>query len=586
MESTRRHDLLAVALLVVLTIASLGRIVANDFVSWDDARTIVRNPWLHPPRPASLAAAWRQPRMDLWAPLTYTTWWVIALVAPSDPRAYHAVNLLLHVTAVACVFALLRRLGFSTAPAAIGAAVFAVHPVQVEAVAWASGTKDVLAGMLAIAAIYFYVASTARRRGAYVIATVLAVAAMLAKPTAVVLPALAAIIDHLLLKRPWKPVIRSAGPWVLLALPIAVIAARVQPAPLSAGQQVAPALRPLVASDAIAFYLGRLAWPAKLTVDYGRSPATALSRGWLFWTWLIPLLAAALAVIAARRYRASAPLAALLLLIAALAPVLGLVRTDFQYYSTVADHYVYLPMLAVALLVAWAIGAAKGRLWPALAVVVIVVLSVRSFTQAGVWHDTDALFNHALRINPNSIAALTNLAVDAAEHDRPLDAIRIAQRALELRPDNVQALTTLGSQQARLGRLDVAEQAYRRAVELAPWDALPLSNLAGLLGQTGHTAQALPMAKRAIELDPELASARVNYGTLLANLGHEVEAIQEFYVAVRLNPDDPDAGTNLAILLAGCGQRGAALSEVRRVLALHPNHLRARRLEAELSAAK
>src|SRR5439155_15195774 len=185
----------------------------------------------------------------------------------------------------------------------IGAAVFAVHPAQVEAVAWASGTKDVLAGLLAIAALYCYVLSTEKHRWTYAIGTVLALAAMLAKPTAVVVPALAAIIDRLLLGRSWKQVAAFSGPWVLLALPIAVVAVTVQSAPLSAGQQVAPVLRPLVAADALAFYLGKLAWPAKLTVDYGRSPAAALHQGWLFWTWSIPVVAAAFAIVASRRYR-------------------------------------------------------------------------------------------------------------------------------------------------------------------------------------------------------------------------------------------------------------------------------------------
>jgi tetratricopeptide (TPR) repeat protein len=467
--------------------------------------------------------------------------------------------------------------------------VFAVHPVQVESVAWASGTKDVLSGLLSIAALYAYVAAVdgEMRWRTYVIGAALMLLAMLAKPTAIVVPVLAAVIDLLMLRRPWRRVAVGAGWWMLLALPIAIVAARVQPATLSAEQQVPWWLRPLVASDALAFYLCKLVWPAKLALDYGRSPAAALARGLLYWTWIVPAIAAAAAIALARRRRSTLPWTAMLLFVIALAPALGLVRTDFQYYSSVADHYLYLPMLAIALAAA-ALISSRAQSRPAIVVagIVIFALAVRSAVQVSVWRDTQTLFARVLKINPASVAAYTNLAVDAAEHDRPDDAVRLASQALKLRPNNVQALTTLGSQQARLGRLDLAELAYRRAVELAPWDANPLSNLAGLLAQQGKIEQALPMAKRAIALDPELAQARANYGAILANTGHDDEALREFELAVRLDPSDAGTGTNYALLLARAGRTREAIDQLRRVLAVRPDHAPARDLLNELSPGR
>src|SRR5438132_9926071 len=104
-----RADALAAAGLIVLMFAAFAPALRNDFVGWDDEQTIVHNPWLNPPTGESLARAWREPRMDLWAPLTYTTWWLVAQIAPGDPRAFHGLDLLLHAAAVACVFALLRQ---------------------------------------------------------------------------------------------------------------------------------------------------------------------------------------------------------------------------------------------------------------------------------------------------------------------------------------------------------------------------------------------------------------------------------------------------------------------------------------------
>src|SRR5881396_3414394 len=103
-----RSDAVAVAALLVLTLAAFAPVLRNEFVSWDDEQTIVRNPWLNPPTTESLGRAWREPKMDIWAPLTYTAWWLVAHVAPGDPRIYHGLNLLLHAAAVACLYALLR----------------------------------------------------------------------------------------------------------------------------------------------------------------------------------------------------------------------------------------------------------------------------------------------------------------------------------------------------------------------------------------------------------------------------------------------------------------------------------------------
>ncbi len=596
----RRRDLIAVGILIVLALATFGRIIGNGFVVWDDPQTISRNPWFNPPTLDSLGRAWREPAMDLWVPVTYTTWWLTALFSqPPDPAAYHALNLLLHAAAVACVFFLLRRLDFPTFPAALGAAVFAVHPIQVESVAWASGTKDVLSALLSIAALLAFLSP---RRWLYSLGTLLFILALLAKPTAIVVPVLAAILARFVLRRPWKLIVQSAGPWLVPALLIGIIAARTQPAHLAADQQVNLFLRPLVATDALAFYLGKLLWPFHLAIDYGRSPANAWEHRWLLWTWLIPFAVVAMLWRAASR----AAWLAFWLFVVALMPVLGWVRTDFQYYSTVADHYLYLPMLGVAVLIASVMcqgeparPRAGGRLdgpedgpapprapawiFRVYATGIVLALAVISTIQVGHWRNTQSLFARTLDVNPTSVAAYSNLAFDAAEHDRPEDAIELAQKALALRPRNTQALTTLASQYARLGQLDRAEAAYRQAIDSAPDDARPLSNLAGLLAQQGHIEAALPMAQRAVDLDPDLAQARLNYGTMLANLGQTDAAIEQLQRAVRLDPADPQAVMNLAILLDRAGRRGEAIDHLRRFLTLRRADGPARQLLDELS---
>src|SRR5829696_6553380 len=164
----------AALVLVAATLLAFYPVVTFDFVSWDDYETVARNPRLAPPTPASLATFWTRPHMNLYTPVTYTVWAVLANAAPQrptppvnstlNPRLFHALNLALHAAAALVVFAVLLDV-FETTPAALGGAMlFALHPVQVEPVAWVSGAKDLLCGLLSIVALWQYLQYVRMRR--------------------------------------------------------------------------------------------------------------------------------------------------------------------------------------------------------------------------------------------------------------------------------------------------------------------------------------------------------------------------------------------------------------------------------------
>ncbi|HYO08390.1 MAG TPA: hypothetical protein VER17_05420 [Tepidisphaeraceae bacterium] len=450
-------------LLTLATLLALGRVCTFGFTNVEDEGLITTNPNLNPPTLAGLRNHWAEPHIGLYIPVTYSAWWVLARLgqtstpdefgATLNPWLFHGANLALHLAASLFVLALLRRLRLRDGPALIGAMLFALHPVQVEAVAWTTGMKDVLCGALAMAALYAYLVAlqpnvddraggganlageTAKRcgpplrAGVYVVATICFALAMLAKPAAVVLPVMAAAIDVLLLKRPWRRVVATVLPWLALAVPVLVVTRLVQPAADVASSPLWA--RPLIAADALAFYLWKLVWPFNLTMAYSRSPHAVTHSGAIRWTWLVPAGVAVLVAVARRRWL----VAAALLFVAGLLPVLGLTKFTFQQFSTVADRYLYLSMLGVALAVAHV--AARhwsNRLVRAACAVALVLLGARSFAQAGTWSNALTLYRHAVRAAPESSLAHGNLSAVLLEAGRAAEAAPHAARAVQLAP--------------------------------------------------------------------------------------------------------------------------------------------------------
>lgn len=498
-------------LVFVLAAALFAPALRYDFVGWDDQSTIVGNDHLRTLRWQSLGYFWTHAVDGLYIPVAYTAWALLRAVSGEggpNPMLFHLASAILHALAAMVAFDLLRRMTGNIFAAVAGAMVFAWHPLQVESVAWASGLKDVLCGLFVLQSLrrYWQFAAEGRGRAFYILSLIAYAIAMLCKPIAMVTPILVGVLDFGLIRTPWRELIRRIAPMLVLAVPIFVIT-RVSQTVWEA-TDTPFYTRPLIAADSLAFYLIKLIWPVNLSVVYGRAPQWVVDQGWIYYTWIIPTIVVGIAW----WFRKSSPLilAGAGVLVVGLLPVLGLTRFMFQSHSTVADHYMYIPMLGIAMAVAGGIVRMSFRGAIGAVAAVLVLLAAVSSVQLRYWQNSITLFT----------------------------------RAVEVTPDDSGARGNLGRALAQAGRLDEAIPQFERAAALAPYDREERISLAQAMLLKGRYSEATDQARAALDLalmqsDPVAETVRENFllGQALEGLGDLPAAEQHLTIAARQSPN-------------------------------------------------
>jgi tetratricopeptide (TPR) repeat protein len=556
----------AVALLaVVIGFAIFAPTVAFEFTNWDDGINVTENPYLNPVSADNLKFLWTHAYRRLYVPLAYTSFALEAVLWDMKPAGFHFTNTLLHALSCGLVFLILRQLLANSGGALVGALLFAVHPLQVEPVAWVTGRKDVLSGFLALLAIHQYVRWSQHGRWAsYVVATLAFVLALTSKPGAVAVPLVALAVDRLYLKRPLGRSLIAVLPWLLVAAGWVVLTMWAQPPGEFADEPVSWWQRPFIAGDAVAFYLSKLVVPVGMVAVYDRPPVTVLSHWWVYVTPVVPLVLAVLLV-----WRGNPALrTGGAVVLAALLPVLGFIRFTYQEYSTVADRYFYLSMLGVALAAGWFYDwwrrsrGGGSRVLRVVAVVVLVVLAVKTLAQQRVWRDSYALWTHNLEWRPACPLANYNLGRIFTERDDPAKAVERYRRAIASRPNYMKARHNLANELYRLGLwakreghetearewCQQAREQFEYQLAADPDVSTVYFNASLLYAELGDQQRVEDLLTKAIQYKPLLADAYVNLGNIYGKRGEYEAAKAQYRAALRIEPDHPQALSNLRVL--------------------------------------
>jgi tetratricopeptide (TPR) repeat protein len=564
---------------------------------WDDDVCVTANPCII--GPLGSKEIWTTSHANS-CPLVLTTFWLEHQLWGLAPLPYHLVNVFMHA---ACAILLWRLLRSLRVPGAwLGAALWALHPVQVETAAWVAELKNTQSSLFYLLTVLFFVkwlrgpdGQTAGRFN-YAWTLLFAALAMASKSSTVVLPPVLCLCAWWVEGRwRWRNLIRTA-PVFLLSVAVGLVAIWTRNLQEDGPPWVRSWPERIAASgDVVWFYLGKLVWPYPLVNSY---PTWEIEAG--RWSSYLPLLAVIviLFVLWSRRGSWSRPwFFVFAYFIAALLPVLGLVSMSSNAHCLVADHLQYLaamgPLaLAGAGMVKLADDVIPGKPWlqSALCAGLLLILGAWSWQRAWVYENEETLWTDTLAKNPGCWVGYNNLGLALVQEGRLDEAIAPYQKALEIEPDYagahnnlggvflqkglmdeamaqfqkaleinpnyVKARNNLGIALARKGRVDEAIRQYQEALKIDPNDADTQVSLGAALAQKGQLDEAMAHYQKALEINPGFAEARFNLGNALAQKGRWDEAIVQFQEAVRLAPDFAPAQNNLAKAQAMASQTG------------------------------
>jgi hypothetical protein len=415
--------------------------------------------------------------------------------------------------------------------------IFALHPIQTEAVAWASSSYTPMCGMFSLAAIWQFLhysecLTQGHRRTAwvhYTAASVFFILAMLTKPAAASAPLILAAIEIFWRRRPVASVALPLGFWVVLAIPI-IIATKIG-APANTVRGYEWWQRIVVALDAIAFYMGKIVWPVRLSPDYGRAPVNVMDNPTGWWTCAISVAIGMVAWLVKRHWPGAT--AALGVFVAGLLPTLGFATFDFQTFSTVADRFTYLAMLGGAMFVAVLLSRMTYKLVAPFAVVAVAGLGTLSFLQLPVWQNAWTLFAYTIQVRPQSRIVGGDVEFMLTEQYEAHCTLSPAQ------------LTQFGDGLMNQRRSFQAASIYELAIARGSRDAATHGGLARAQLENEKLAAAERAARQALELNPNDAAACVILGNIYIRTD-VLRAAEQYQKALSIDPANPEARRGLA----------------------------------------
>ena len=587
----RQQAILICVSLAVLIAAVYWQVARAGFVNYDDDEYVTANPHVLGGLTApGVVWAFTASRLANWHPLTWLSHALDCEWFGMNAGGHHAVSVLLHLVNTVLLFLVLRRMTGATWRSACVAALFGVHPLHVESVAWVAERKDVLSGLFWMLALWGYARYVERpTRLRYAVVMGWYAMGLMAKPMVVTLPFVLLLLDYWPLGRTlWtRSVVGNNAPlrfgelvWEKVPLfALAVLSCGMTTWAQHSGGTI-PSLEQLplgarMANAVVSYvrYMEKAVWPSGLAVFY---PCRAWSATAVIVAGAI-LVAVSATVI--RRARRDPHLAVgWFWFLGVLVPAIGLVQVGAQ---SMADRYTYLPLIGLFIMLSWSVPsrAMERRNLKVItcvaAAAVLAVCAALSRVQVGYWKDSETLFRHALDLTRDNWVAHNNLALVLTELGRVREAKEHYEESLQINPRNPGAHNNLGELFLREGKVGDAIGHYEQALRISPDYADAHGNLGNVFLQEGKVGDAIGHYEQALRIKPESFPAHYNLGNALLQEGKVGDAIGHYEQALRIKPDYAQAHCNLGNALLQEGKVSEAIGHYEQALRIKPDYAEA-----------
>lgn len=585
-RSIRWHTVAACLLLVCMVLVVFIQCREFGFVDFDDDFIVFKNKqvlkgltWENVLWSLTAGVGRNATDADYWRPLSLMSHMLDVSLFGLNAGAHHMMSVVLHALTAALLFLVLRAMTGAFWRAVFVAALFAVHPLHVESVAWVAERKDVLSGLFFMLTLFAYhrYSRLPFRWGACLLFLLMGTLAMMSKPMLVTLPGVLLLLDFWPLRRtsavtPVKLLVEK-NPLMLMAAFVAVLTINAPGLPNAEFWATFP--KHYLAGNALmsyATYIRQTLWPAGLACFYSH-PIRNVPPGGVA---AAVLILAIITMLAWRFRRKPGWLVGWLWYLGMLLPVIGLFTQAGDQAH--ADRYTYLAMIGLSIMVVWPAvewaGSSRSRrmLLGGGAVAAIAACMVAARAQVAHWRDTISLWSHAVACYPADAAANANLGTALLVKGETQSAISLYEHALALNPNHATARLNLGIMLLQLGRNDEAARHLRQAIMNDPKSASAHNGLGLILLQKGDRQQAIHHFQMAVDIRPDI-SACYNLGHAQLQAGRTAEAIDTFLRGLAANPDHIDSHFSVAVAYAAQGRRKAAVEHYDRALASNPDHL-------------
>ncbi|MBN1787846.1 MAG: tetratricopeptide repeat protein [Sedimentisphaerales bacterium] len=578
--------------LTVVTAAVFYQVCSYEFLNFDDSIYVSQNANVQSGITLeSVKWAFTTDYACFWHPLTWLSHMLDWQLFGSDPGGHHLSSLIIHIANTLLLFIVLKQMTGAVWPSAFAAALFALHPLHVESVAWVSERKDVLSTFFWILTMWAYVRFVHRPKVlGYLLVNVFFALGLMAKPMLVTLPFVFLLLDFWPLDRISLKGGKGGSGYslsyllvekiplfvmVLASCIIAFIAQKKGGAIQSEEGYILP-VRFANASISYLQYISKMFWPVRLAMFYphpGRDVSFLLAI--ISAVVLLGVTVVILRFGKNRRYLVTG----WFWYLGTLVPVIGIIQVGAH---AMADRYSYITLTGLFIIIAWGadelFGKLSGRkavLWAG-AIVILSSLAIRSYFQQQYWKDTITLCEHALEVTENNYMAHSGMTPVLVEQGRVDEAIWHNTEAVRIKPDYVVALNGLGAVLYQAGRVDEAVSYYKKAVEADPEMPYAYANLGIALAGQGKFAEAVEYYRVAAEMlgTPEIHK---DFGDALTKLGKFEEAVAEYRKALSVRPDDPDVLNELGIALYHLKKLDEAVAHFNRALSIDPDHIAAKK---------